>query len=313
MSYRQTVEPHHRLKYSDNIQMMAQQMQNPLRAAVTIVSAEGEAQSMADLLDRVEYEEGEDYSQRNPQNVPGHHRRWLVRPTVIQSGQLITKEEKFDKAMDPTSKLNETHVKAVERGVFDRILGVRRKAGGGYEIGGGGILGSVVEGKTPGAGIALPAGNYIAHNGAGDDTRLNAEKLRMATEAMELEDFGLETEDEIYGLITPKQKTDLINLALATKTSLNPFDVEQIRQGKPGQLLGINWLFTNRLPTDSNGYRLIPLWSKANIVCGMWQDVEGDIFNDSSKRNQPQILVDAYPAAGRIEDAGVRVIRCSEA
>lgn len=316
MSYLQTVENHHKLTYTDNVSMVAQQLQNPLRNAVTVVPCSGEAKNMADLIDEVDYEEGEDYSRRNPDNVPDRSRRWLVRPTVVQSGQLITKEEKFDQAMDPTSPLFRSHIKAVERGVFDRILGVRKKKGEAAKMAGGGILGAVVSGKTPGATSALPAGNFVAHNydpKSTGETGLSLAKMRKACEDMELENFGLETDDEIYGLITPKQKTDLINLAVATGASLNPFEVENIKKGQPGELLGINWIFTNRLPVDTNGYRLIPLWSKANIICGMWQDVEGQIFNDSSARNLPRVLVDAYPTAGRVEDGGVRVIRCAEA
>lgn len=312
MAYRQIVEPHHRLTFTGNIQLACQQMENPLRAAVTVAQCSGEAQDIADLVDALEYIEGTDYDRRNPENVAKNSRRWLVRPTVIESGQYITKEEQFDKAMDPSSTLVRNHTKAVERGVFDRILGVKKTAGGVFKIAGGGIMGGVYEGKTPTAQVQLPVGNYIAHNAAGSTTGMNAEKLRMATEGMELEDFGLESDDEIFSIITPKQKTDLINLALATKTSLNPFEVENIREGKPGRLLGINWMFSNRLPVDSNGYRLIPIWTKQNVVAGFWQDVEGQLFNDPHAKNLPYAYVDAYPTAGRIEDKGVRIIRCQE-
>ncbi|MEX0306030.1 MAG: phage capsid protein [Ruegeria sp.] len=314
MAYEQLVEAHHKLTYSDNVQMVAQQLMNPLRSAVTVVPCDGEAKNMADLIDEVDYQEGDDYERRNPDNPPERSRRWLIRPTVVQSGQLITKEEKFDQAMDPTSKLLSAHVKACERGVFDRILGVRKKKGQEATLADGGIFGRVAEGKTPGTTKALPAANYVAANyGGGSAVGLTLAKMRKATEAMELENFGLETDDEIYGIITPKQKTDLINLAVATGSNLNPFEVENIKKGKPGELLGINWLFTNRLPVDSSGHRLIPLWSKANIICGMWQDVEGIIFNDSSAKNLPRALVDCYPTCGRVEDGGVRVIRCAEA
>lgn len=307
MSYQQQVEAHHRLTFSRNVMLAAQMMNNPLRDAVTIVPASGEAQDIADLINAIEYTEGEDNSRRNPENVPDRARRWLVRPGVIESGQYITKEEKFDQSQDPTSSLVLAHTKAVNRGLYDRILGVK-KTNSGFSIAGGGILGKIYEGKNPNSTKSLPGGNFIAHGSEG----LTAAKLRAATEAMELEDFGLETDQEIFGLITPKQKTDLINLALETKASLNPFDVENIREGKPGRLLGINWLFSNRVPTDSNGHRMVPLWSKDNIVCGMWQDIVGDMWNDTNAKNLPYIYVDAYPACGRVQDGGVRVIPCVE-
>jgi len=314
MSYSQVVEAHNRLTYQSAVSMVAQQTRNNLREAVTVVNASGEAQSMADLVGTTDYIEGEDYSRRNPDNPPARTRRWLVRPRVIETGQYITKEEKFDQAMDPTSTLVRNTVMTVQRGVFDRILGIRKQASGSFAVSGGGILGTVAEGKTPGSTVPLPAANLIAADfgQTGTPFGLSAEKLRAATEAMELEEFGLETDMSIYGLITPKQKTDLINLALATKTSLNPFEIENIREGKPGRLLGINWMFTNRLPKNSAGHRMCPIWSKDNVVAGMWQDVQGDMWNDTSAKNMPYIYADAYVDAGRVQDGGVRVVLCAE-
>ncbi|AUC52297.1 hypothetical protein CDO87_03430 [Sagittula sp. P11] len=314
MAYQQLVEPHHRLTFNGNVRLVSQQMQNPLRAAVTIAQCSGEAEDIADLIDALEYLEGTDYDRRNPENVAQNKRRWLIRPTVIESGQYITKEEQFDKAQDPSSTLVRNHIKAVERGVHDRILGVRKK-GADYEVAGGGIMGAVYEGKTPSSTSALPAGNYIAVDvdEPGTPAGMTLKKLRGATEAMELEDFGLESDDEIYSVITPKQKTDLLTLAFETGKNLNPFEVKNIEDGKPGKLLGINWLFSNRVAKDPNGYRLCPVWTKANVVAGFWQDVQGNMWNDTSAKNLPYVHVDAYPACGRIEDKGVRVLRCAEA
>ncbi|MBW4972083.1 hypothetical protein KZZ08_00540 [Roseovarius mucosus] len=313
MSYRQVVEDHHKTTYTNNVMMVAQQVANPLRAAVTVASASGEAQNVADLIDKSEYSEGEDYSRENPDNPPNRRRRWLVRPTVIEHGQYITKEEKFDQAMDPSSQLMRNSVLTVERGVYDKILGVK-KVGNVYKAVRAGIMGKAIEGKGPNSTMNFPAPNYIAVDQgiSGTPHGLSVAKLRAATEAMELEDFGLETDMSIYGLITPKQKTDLINLAVETKTSLNPFEIENIRAGKPGMLLGINWLFSNRVPVDDSGYRLIPIWSKENVVMGVWQDVQGQMWNDTARKNLPYMYNDVYVDATRIEDGGVRIIRCAE-
>lgn len=314
MSYRQVVEDHHKLTYTNNVKMVAQQVANPLRAAVTVEQASGEAQDVADLIDKTEYSEGEDYGRENPDNPPNRKRRWLLRPSVIEHGQYISKEEKFDQAMDPSSRLMRNSVLTVERGVYDKILGVKRISDGSFRATRQGIMGRAMEGKTPSGVIQFPSANYIAvdEGNTGTPHGLTAHKLRAATEAMELADFGLETDMEIYGLITPKQKTDLINLALETKTSLNPFEVENIRAGRPGMLLGINWLFSNRVPVDENGYRLIPIWSKENVVMGVWQDLNGQMWNDTARKNLPYIYNDAYVDATRIEDGGVRIIRCAE-
>lgn len=308
MSYDQTVEAHHKLKYADNVQMVAQQKQNALRAAVTQVSASGEAQSVADLLGKKEYSRGEDRSRTNPETRTARSRRWLVRPLVIEDGEYIDTVDKFDMAMDPSSHLLTNSVVTVERGVFDTILGIAPKVGGGFKIDGSGILGKATEGKRGTTASDLPAGNFIA----ADATGLTLDKLREVRKALKLAEFGMEDDDQLYAAISPNQEDDLLGIAAATDQSLNAFTVEQLKSGKPTPLMGITWISTNRLPHDTSGNRLIPVWSKKNIAFGVWQDVEGMMWNDTHAKNLPYIYTSAYVDAVRVEDGGVRVIRCVE-
>ncbi|WP_226946220.1 phage capsid protein [Roseobacter sp. TSBP12] len=249
MSFEQTVEAHHKLAFTGNVKMVAQQLQNRLRAAVTIVTATGEAQDAADLMGALDYIEGEDRSRRNVENVPERSRRWLVRPLEIKSGQYIDTVDKFDLALDPTGQLMKNHVKAVDRGIFDRIMGVRKGSDNKFEISGSGILGKVTEGKRPNSNKALPAANYTVHGGTG----LTLTKLRAATEAMELQDFGLETDDQIYAAISPKQKTDLLNIAMDAGLDLNKFEVEQIKSGERRRCWALNGSSPTVCPTTRPG------------------------------------------------------------
>lgn len=316
MSFTQLVEAHHKLTYSDNVAMVAQQMQNRLRPAVTIVPATGEAKSVADLIGAKEYIRGEDRGRRNPENPAARSRRWLIRPTVIEDGEYIDTIDKFDLALDPTSQVMRNSVVAVERGVFDTILGIARNNNGTFSIAGSGILGSATSGKRPDTATALPSGNFIDHDydpSSSGLTGLTLDKLRKVKLDLNKAEFGMEDDDALFAAITPTQVDDLIAIAAATNQSLNAFAVEQLRTGQPTQLMGINWIATNRLPVDSSGYRLCPVWSKKNVVVGMWQDVRGDMWNDTAAKNLPYIYTSAYVDAVRVEDGGVRVIRCEEA
>ena len=135
MSYQRLVEQHHRLTFQQNIRLATQQVTNPLRTTVTITHEKGEAIDVADLIDAEEYSEGEDRSRRNPENIPNQRRRWIVRPELaLETGQYIDKAERWDKAMDPSSNLILNKVRAVERGVGDRILGVRKTKDGAFEL-----------------------------------------------------------------------------------------------------------------------------------------------------------------------------------
>jgi hypothetical protein len=302
------VEAHHKLMYAASVQQVTQQTKNPLAAAVTEVDAKGEAQSAADLLDQGEYQYGEDRSRRNPEMPPNGSRRWLVRPPVIESGQYIDDEDKFGTATDPTSSFVLNHTRRVIRGKADRILGIR-KIDGVFQVTDGGILGSAIEGKRPGAsGVALPSSQIVPHGSTG----LTIDKLRAAKLVLNKAEFGMEDDDELFCVITPEQDDDLIAIAQSSVPTLNAFNIDILRSGKPTTLMGVTWIRTNRLPLNAAGKRLCPIFSKKNIQVGIWQDVKGDMWNDTAAKNKPYCYVSAYIDAVRVEDKGVVVIECQE-
>jgi hypothetical protein len=264
---------------------------------------------VADLFAAGEYIEAEERTRRNQENPVKATRRWVVYRPDIKSSQYIDKEDKFKAAMDPTSALMTSHMARVRRGIHDRILGIK-KVSNRFLVGERGIFGAALEGKTPTGSVALPSSQLIAHNSTG----LTLTKLRAAIKTLELADFGLEDDSELYAMLSPHQKDDLIALAVEAQGSLNAFTIEQIKSGKPTALMGINWIFTNRLPykAATGSTRLIPVWSQRNVVAAFWEDIQGQIWNDTSADNLPFMKVHANLDATRIEDKGVIVIECNE-
>lgn len=301
------IEQHHKTMYRDNVMMVAQQTRNPLRATVTEVPASGEAMSAADLVGSVEPMEDDGRTRRNEENRGAMVRRWLTRPDRIKSGQYIDTPEKLDRAMDPTSVYVRKHTVAVNRGIADRIMGIRRQ-GGGYVLRDGGILGAATEGKNRETKVDLPGKCFTPVNATG----LTLAKLKAGVERLQTDEFGVEDDDTIYCAITPRQKTNLLDLADGNGESLNAFAQMQLMNGKPTSLLGITWIMTNRLFRTGAGVRYCPMWTKNNIVMGVWKDVQGDIWNDTGADNTPYARVQAYVDVVRIQDDGVQVIECAE-
>jgi hypothetical protein len=301
------IEQHHRVMFRDNVQMVAQQTRNPLRGAVTEAPASGEAMSAADLVGTVEAMEDDGRNRRNEENRPANTRRWLIRPNRIKSGQYIDTPEKLDKAMDPTSVYVRTHTTAVQRAIADRIMGIKRE-GGEFVLREGGILGAATEGKNRQSKIQLPSKCFTPANSEG----LTLGKLKAGVERLQTDEFGVEDDDTIYCAITPRQKTNLLDLADGNGESLNAFAQMQLMNGKPTSLLGITWIMTNRLFRTAGGVRYCPMWTRRNIVMGVWMDVAGDIWNDTHADNTPYARVQAYVDVVRIEDDGVQVIECDE-
>lgn len=309
MSLYARVEPHHKQMYSDNVMQVAQQMKYRIRPSVTEVSAAGEAMSVADLIGQVDPIFSNPNDRRNVENVPQNSRRWLTFPQMMESGQYITTAEKLQRAMDPTAAYTTTHVKALVRGIDLKCLGVKKNSDGTYEVDTGGIMGGAVDGKNPGgATVALPSSCYTAASSTG----LTLAKLKEAVERMRSDEFGIDDDDQIYAAITPKQVTDLLDIADGDGASLNAFQQLQLQNGKPTTLMGINWIITNALPVDSSGDRMCPFWTKSNIILGIWQDLRGDMWNDGGAKNTPYAHVNAYVDCVRVQDLGVHVVRCAE-
>lgn len=308
MPYEQLVEQHHKLTYTTNIRLASQQMKVPMRGAVTEVTASGEAFDASDYLAPGEYTEFADRKRENIDNPAKAIRRWIARPNEWGSGEVIDKATKWDMAMDPASPRHTHHTKTTMRGVQDRILGVRRNADGTFSVSGGGVMGTAIEGKTPGgAGTDLPAGQVIPHGSAG----MTLAKLMTMREMLGKADFGIDDDMGVNGGISPEEVTDLLTIAAATNAALNAYDVDQLKNGKPGRLMGVDWFITNRLPKNATGQRWCPFWSKENIILGVWQDVQGRVWNDGHARNLPVIEVSACMDAVRAEDKGVVVIEAA--
>jgi hypothetical protein len=305
--YSQQVEEHHRLMYANSVRMVAQQTRDPFEGRVTDVSASGEAKSATDMLDDGEYAYGEERTRRNVEMPVTGTRRWLIRPPVIKSGQYFDIEDDLDGQITPNSQKVMVHTVRVKRGKADRTLGIR-KVDGEYVVSDGGILGHATEGKRPMNKKALPASQYMAHASTG----LTLDKIRAGKKWLRSNDFGVEDDDQIYCAITAEQEDDLLDIAEEAKQSLNAFSIEQLREGKPTRLMGIEWIMTNRLPINAAEHRLCPMWTKKNIERGIWQDVNGALWNDTSADNLPYARVRAYIDCVRIEDIGVIAIECVE-
>lgn len=304
------IEAHERLQYTNSVLMVAQQTRDPFAGTVTDVNANGEAQDASDLYDAGEYSYGEDRSRRNPENPVTGDKRWLIRPPIIESGQYIDHEDKFDTARDPTSTFVTIHTRRVVRGKADRTLGIRKDASGLFRITDGGILGKSHSGKRPGAAVDLPSSQFVPVGTSG----LTVAKLRDAILELRKNEFGMEADDQLFCAITAKQIDDLLHIAETEGNAMTSFQKEQLISGKPTVLLGMNWVMTNRLPMKdgSDTIRLCPIWSKANIARGIWQDIKGDMWNDTSAKNKPYVHVGAYIDSVRLQDKGVVVLECQE-
>jgi len=300
----QRVEDHHKLLFSENFLMVTQRLGSKLRPFVTEQQCTGEGANVADLIGTVNYQRGNSRRRSNIENVPERTRRWLVYRDPIETGQYLDSVDKFRMIDDPTSKLYETHVNAIRRGVDDTILGLDENGA----VAEGGIFGKIAEGKRPGnAGIDLPSSYQTAAGGTG----LTIPKLRAARKKLGLDENDLDMYRPCMA-ITTNQHDNLLGIVESASGNLNMLEQPTVKSGKVTSLMGFDFIEINRLPKQGTTRRC-PIWLKDKVVLGVWQDVKPDMWNDTHARNTPYMHCDAYMDATRIEDLGIHVIECEEA
>lgn len=309
MSSNQTrAEEHHKLQFSANVDMIAQQVTSRIRPYVSEMAAQGEAMSAFEYFGTVRHVETSPTDRTNVQTSPEQSRRWLVFRNPRKAGDYIDSARKMRSAVDPTGQMVRTFVASIQRGVDEICLGVKWD-GTNMVLGDGGIMGTRNAGKAPGERTSgLPAAVYTPSGGSG----MTLAKLKEALERLRSNEFGIDDNDQMYCAITPRQVTDLLDIADGNGESLNAFQQLQLQSGKPTTLMGLTWVITNLLPVNDAGERLCPIWTKNNVMLGVWQDVKGDMWNDTHADNTPYAKVSCIMDAQRGQDLGVHVITCSE-
>ena len=297
------VEQSFQLTFRDNVKLATQQFQSVLRPYVDEKMCTAEAEMASDIIGAGEYFEATGKERSNPENDPNWTRRWLVWRDAIHSGSYLDKADKMRRANDPSSQLMRFHMSNVQRGVDDRILGLEKNG----TIGTGGLLGNISEGKYPGSSTGLPAAQTMAAGGAG----LTMSKLLSINEQF-LDDDFIKGMGRTVMAISSKQVTDLIGMITAAGGNVNMAEQKQIVEGWVARFMGIDFIHSNRLPKTGTT-RTCVAWKTDNIVLGIWEDVNGDVFNDTHVGNVPYMEVEARMDCTRLEDKGVIAVECTEA
>lgn len=296
------VEAHHKLAFDSAVRLALQRNGSKLRAYVTEKPCTGEGAVAANTIGPITAVRRSGRRRSNVQTTAERARRWLVYRDPLEVGDYIDSEDVFRQSGEPTSELIDNGTRAIGRGIDDTILGVE-----GGLITEGGIFGTVVTGKRPGAQLALPTGNVIVHGGTG----LTIAKLRRARRALGLSEVDLDRVTPVMA-ITTNQDDDLLGIVETGTADLNQLEQPQLRDGKVTRLMGFEFVHTNGLPKNASGQRWCPVWVPEAIKLGVWQDVKTRLWNDSSADNTPYWKIDVFMDCARVEDAMVQVVECVE-
>jgi hypothetical protein len=285
-------------EYSTNLELLSQQMTPKLAPYATVQSGVGS--KALRMVSQVAETDGIAYTTRATPAMNldvGLDGRWVY-PQFFAWGTVVDDAEALQTNIAPQGAYVRTAVAYMNRKKDDLFINA--------------FFGTSQTGETGGTAVTFPAAQQVAVTvGTGAATGLNVEKLRAGKRLLLEADVDLDME-QIYCAVSPLQHDNLLALTQVVSTDFN--DRPVLVDGMVRQFLGINFVISNRLPTDSNSYRRNPMWVPSGMGCGEWQAIQGTIRTRPDLQFDPD-YVEAKMGAGftRLEEAKCVELKSSEA
>lgn len=287
---------HYVQQYSSNVQLLLQQKGSKLSDRVMSGSHVGKQASPVDQFGAVTAQRVTGRFAAMPRVDATTDRRWVF-PVDYDLPQLIDNFDKLRLLTDPQSSYVTNAVYGMGRAKDDEIVDA--------------FFGDAKTGETGSTTTSFPAANQVAVNsGASGNVGLTVKKLREAKKLLMSYQVDIES-DPLTAVVTAKQHDDLLAEAQVVSTDFN--DKPVLVDGKVTRFLGINIVHCERLDTDSNSYRRIPVFAKSGMYLGMWNDVQTSVKQRSDLRGEPwQVYALGTFGATRLEENKVIEIKAAE-
>lgn len=286
-------------QYKSNVSHLVQQKGSRLRDRVMVdTDVVGETAYM----DRIGATSAQKVTQRHGDsplmNTPHDRRR--VTLFDYDWGDLVDKMDKVKMLNDPTSAYAQAAAWAMGRAIDDEIIAS--------------MFATAYSGKDGSTAVAFPSANQIAvdnhdYGSGSGNAGLTISKLISAKEILDAGEVDPEEERTI--VVTAKQVSNL--LATTEVTSADYNNVKALVEGKIDTFMGFKFIRTQRLLTDSNGYRRVPFFLKSGLGLSIGKDITGKITERSDKRFSMYVYYCMSIGATRLEEEKIGEIKCTEA
>lgn len=287
---------HYVQQYSTNIELLLQQKGSKLRNFVMTGTHVGKQASPVDQVGSVDMQSVSGRFQPMGRVDAETDRRWVF-PSDFDLPQLIDHFDKLRLLTDPESTYVQNAVFAAGRKMDDLIIDA--------------FFDTAKTGESGGTNTSFPSSQQVGvQHGASSNTGLTVAKLREAKKILMANEVDLET-DPIACVVTAEQHDNLLAEAQVISTDFN--DRPVLVDGKIHRFLGIDFIHCERLDTDSNSHRRIPVFAKSGMYLGLWNDITTSISQRHDLQGEPwQSYVYMTSGSTRLEEKKVCEIKAAE-
>ncbi len=279
-------------QYSNNVQMLAQQMGSRLREAVDVESVTGKNA----YFDQVGSTSAQVRSSRHadtPQIDTPHSRR-RVSLADYEWADLIDDQDKVRMLIDPTSSYAKAAAAAMGRSMDDVIITA--------------LGGTAFTGETGSTSTALPSTQKFATASQSDG--LTIAKLLDAKKKLDLKD--VDPSLKRYVVCGATQISDLLNTTEVKNSDFNT--VKALAMGQIDSYLGFKFIMSNRLNFDATNTddRHVFAFTEDAVKLAIGKDVTARIDERADKSYSTQVYYCMSIGATRMEEEKVVQIPCDE-
>jgi len=297
-------------KFTNNMQLAAQQKQSKLAQFALQQSGEGEITEVTNLVGSALPERRRTRFQSVNLKNGNFERRWAPR----------TEPYEFVRGVD---SIDQMEAKISLQGAYTKTGSatmMRAKDMAFLE----GYYGVNYTGKAGQTQVTFPAGNIVPVDfGAAAATGMNVDKLAEAQRIYRANLVDVE-EEELFCALTSQQVRDLQREIEMTSRDFNQWDAPVLRDGKLTKLLGFNFIpmeFGNAASvgdeiaalTLSGSNRRVPTWCRSGMAMVTWEDMFARISEREDLGYAIQVYARNCQTGTRTEEAKNVQILCAEA
>lgn len=284
-------------QYASAVELLSQQMAPRVASTFSPMTAVGKSATVVNQIDAFEAEERSGMYDDIVFAAPTHTRPWVY-PRHFDKAIPFDTIEQMQMNANPTSEYVQGVVAALNRKMDDEAIRAFFDA---RNVGEAGTTSDT-----------FSASYQVGVNVGGTASGLNVEKLQNAIQVFEENEVDLDME-QLYCVISPKQKRNLMNEIEVTSGDFFKGQVMSTRN--VNGFLAINFIVSNRLLTDTNSYRRVPIYtSKGMALCSWDGGIKTNVSQRLDKRGQPwQVYGQGHFGAVRRDAKKVVEIKCSEA
>ena len=273
--------------FSQNIQLLSQQMGSLLRNSVRQETVTGEKAFFEQIGSAVAQKRASRHASTPIMDTP--HARRMVTMSDYEYADLVDDQDKIRMLISPESTYGKAAAAAIVRAMDDEIIDA--------------LGGTAKTGVSGGTSTALPSGQKIAHGSAG----LTIAKLISAKKIMDQN--SVDPSIERYIVVSPEQIEDLLNTTSVTSSDFN--SVKALVNGTVDSFMGFRFITSNRLKDDGTS-RLCYAYAREGVVMALGKDVTAKIDPRPDKSYSTQIYYCSTFGASRMQEEMVVELACNE-